>query len=167
MTLEELKNFNPNTHEIYHVRSRNKYSFNYKWVTKYFYPDIILESLDKQVKFTFYGDTLGTYNNVYVNSEYVKHTLGTALALFEIKPKQKESKMNTTFKQEPTKILNNSFPKFMKYNKSPLVVLFFNEDSGIVVVEDQYYKVNQFSNDWDISLFEPIENCEVTFSNKE
>ena len=75
--------------------------------------------------------------------------------------------MKTTFKQEPTKTLNNSFPKFMKYNKSPLVVLFFNEDSGIVVVEDQYYKVNQFSNDWDISLFESIENCEVTFSNKE
>jgi hypothetical protein len=94
MTLEELKNFNPNTHEIYYVRSGNKYSFNYKWTTKHFYPDITLESLDKRVRFTFYDD-LGTYNNVEVNSEYVKHNLGTALALFEIKPKQKETKMKT------------------------------------------------------------------------
>lgn len=80
---------------------------------------------------------------------------------------KKEPKMKTTFKQEPTKILNNSFPKFMKSKTTSVTVLFFNEDSGVVVVEDQCNKVNQFSNDWDISLFEPIENCEVIFSNKE
>ena len=172
MTLEELKNFNPNTHEIYHVRSRNKYSFNYKWVTKYFYPDIILESLDKKSIAYLCGDNYGTYHNVriYSGDDFLNSDFKTVLELFEIKPIKKESKMKTTFKQEPTKTLNNSFPKFMKYKESPLVVLFFNEDSGVVVVEDQYCKVNQFSNDWDIwdiSLFEPIENCEVTFSNKE
>ena len=77
-------------------------------------------------------------------------------------------KKETTFKQEPTKTLNNSFPKFMKSKTTSLTVLFFNEDSGIVVVEDNSaWKVNDFSTTWAIYKFEPIENCEVTFSNKE
>ena len=84
-----------------------------------------------------------------------------------IKPKQKESKMKTTFKQEPKNTSENSFPKFMKSKTTTLTILFFNEDSGIVVVEDSDWRVNTFGDDWNISLFEPIENCEVTFSNKE
>jgi hypothetical protein len=169
MTLEELKNFNPNTHEIYHIKNGLKFSYSLK-CTNEFYPDIELTCRFGFYIFTLIGDTIGSYKKClnlwtmsYINTE-------AFLKLLEIKPKQKESKMKTTFKQEPTKTLNNSFPKFMKYKESPLVVLFFNEDSGVVVVEDQYCKVNQFSNDWDIwdiSLFEPIENCEVTFSNKE
>ena len=166
MTLEELKNFNPNTHEIYHIKNGLKFSYSLKW-TNEFYPDIELTCRFGFYIFTLIGDTIGSYKKClnlwtmsYINTEEVLNSL-------EIKPKQKESKMKTTFKQEPTKTLNNSFPKFMKSKTTTLTVLFFNEDSGIVVVGDSAWRVNTFGDVWDISLFEPIENCEVTFSNKE
>jgi len=177
MTLEELKNFNPNTHEIYwkpYPKSvPKKVTVKYLY-GDFFYPSIQIIFHDSSGYAKFVGNNLGQYDFVELVSnrtgEGTKYPTERFLKLLEIKPIKKESKMKTTFKQEPTKTLNNSFPKFMKYKESPLVVLFFNEDSGVVVVEDQYCKVNQFSNDWDIwdiSLFEPIENCEVTFSNKE
>lgn len=166
MTLQELKNFNPNTHEIYHIENGLKFSYRLKW-TNEFYPNIELTCRFGFYLYTLIGDSIGSYEKcfncwamIYTNTEEVLNSL-------EIKPKQKESKMKTTFKQEPTKTLNNSFPKFMKSKTTTLTILFFNEDSGIVVVGDCAWRVNTFGDDWDISLFEPIENCEVTFSNKE
>mgnify|MGYP000847096606 CR=1 FL=1 len=174
MTLEELKNFNPNTHDMY-FKSLSK-SDPKKVTVKYLYGDFFYPSIkiifpDGSGYAKFIGDNLGQYDFVELvsnkTSEITKYESERYCKCFETKPKLKESKMKTTFKQEPTKTLENSFPKFMKYNKSPLVVLFFNENSGIVVAKDNYHKENEFGDDWDISLFEPIENCEVTFSNKE
>lgn len=175
MTLEELKNFNPNIHEMYwkpYPKSVPKQVTVKYLYGDFYYPSIQIIFHDSSGYTKFIGDNLGEYNYVEIvcnrTGEGTKYAAKNYYNCFEIKPKQKETKMKTTFKQEPTKTLNNSFPKFMKSKTTSLTVLFFNEDSGIVVVGDNSaWKVNDFSTTWAIYKFEPIENCEVTFSNKE
>jgi hypothetical protein len=87
-----------------------------------------------------------------------------------IKPKKEESKMKTEFKQtEPNK--KNTYPMFMKPSidsgEEGYVVLFFKEGHGVVVSTTGEYFVNYFSSTWIMNRFTPVENCEVTFSNKE
>lgn len=174
MTLEELKNFNPNTHEMYWKLFPSsvpkKVTVEYLY-GDFFYPFIKIIFPDNSGYVKFIGDNLGEYDFVELfnnkTSKTTKCESKNFYNCYEIKPKQKESKMKTTFKQEPTKTLENSFPKFMKSKTTPLTILFFDKDSGVVVAEDSIWGVNTFGNDWNISLFEPIENCEVTFSNKE
>ncbi len=74
-----------------------------------------------------------------------------------------ETKMKTTFKYEEPK---STFPKFMKHEKSELVVLFFTPSSGVVVEGDHRHNVNEFHTDFITQNFTELQNCEVTFSNK-
>ena len=55
------------------------------------------------------------------------------LSTFKIVTKQKETQMKTTFKQDETPIQQIKFPAFMKSKNSDLIVLFFDETSGVVV----------------------------------
>jgi hypothetical protein len=92
------------------------------------------------------------------------------LTKLQIKPKKEESKMKTEFKQtEPNK--KNTYPMFMKpaidSGEDGYVVLFFKESHGVVVSGCKEYEVNHFSTTWEMDLFTPVENCSVTFSDKD
>ena len=67
MTLEELKNFNPNTHEIYHDLTNRKYKFNRVWKDDSENPDIILKPFNGDVNVILSKHRVGSCYNMIVS----------------------------------------------------------------------------------------------------
>lgn len=128
------------------------------------------------IEYTFTNIKTGVENNIVftigLSGKYILHNpmKNYFLSSLSMILKQKEeSKMKTTFKQEPPKKnTENTYPKFMKNTSNGgYVVLFFDVSSGVVVETKGSYHINYFSTTWKMDTFSPVENCEVTFSNKD
>ena len=105
----------------------------------------------------------------YMDHEYVCEINETEFLknLKLIKPKKEESKMKTDFTMPPQTTKEITYPKFMLRKADGIVVLFFNHSSGVVVVSNKNIPMNHFSTTWDWDMFTPVENCSVTFSDKD